>query len=133
MFKNAVNGENYCDKAEAVMRSLGRPSRNDPARLEFILTTSKIRNLLSMVNQIYNDVILSDAERLEAKYSQQIIYLRVRMLYESGREPAVSDFFKKSGLLDMVNEIKDDKSKFLLFCRYLEALVAYHRFLGGRD
>ena len=33
----------------------------------------------------------------------------------------------------MLKKIKNDKSEFLLFCRYIEALVAYHRFQGGKD
>ena len=30
-------------------------------------------------------------------------------------------------------EIKDSKKLFLLFTKYVEALVAYHKYYGGRD
>jgi CRISPR-associated protein Csm2 len=55
------------------------------------------------------------------------------MVYESGRETSVDEFLQKTGLRDMLAEIKDSKERFLLYCKYFEALVAYHRFLGGRD
>jgi CRISPR-associated protein Csm2 len=129
----AINDANYCDRAESVMKNLGRPDNRDPNRLSFPLTTSKIRNLLSLVNEIYNDVIFSEGDTLEEKYSSRIAYLRVRMVYEAGREDSVKTFLDKSGLLDMLRGISGSRKNFLLFCRYFEALVAYHRFFGGKD
>jgi CRISPR-associated protein Csm2 len=128
-----INDASYCDQAEKVMQSLGMPDRRDPSRLTFKLTTSKIRNLLSQVNEIYNDVIFWDREELDKKHTSRIAYLRVRMVYEAGRDRSVRDFLEKSQLLDMLGEIRGSKEKFLLFSRYFEALVAYHRFLGGVD
>lgn len=59
-------------------------------------------------------------------------YLRIRLVYESGREPAVKDLERKSHLLSHLKDIKTlDGCE--LFCHYMEALVAYHRFNGGAD
>ena len=131
-----INDTNYCDLAEGVIKQLGRPDSRNPGRLSFNLTTSKIRNLLSMVNQIYNDVVLSDGDNLKEKHKSQLTYLRVRMLYEAGRDErgeSVKPFLEKSNLLSILGEIGGERKKFLLFCRYFEALVAYHRYFGGKD
>jgi CRISPR-associated protein Csm2 len=128
-----IDGKNYCEKAESAVKSLGRPDNRDPQKLRFDFTTSKIRNLLSQVNEIYNDVIFREGDALDDRFTSRISYLRVRMVYEAGREPSVKAFLDKSGLLKYLREIDGSKKNFLLFCRYFEALVAYHRFLGGAD
>lgn len=53
-------------------------------------------------------------------------------MYESGRETSVKDFVQKAKILEELKKVKDSKSQFLLFCRYMEALVAYRKF-SGRD
>ena len=63
----------------------------------------------------------------------RIAYLKVRILYEAGREPAVKDFVERAEIIKCIDEIGSSKKKYLLFNRYLEALVAYHRFFDGKD
>lgn len=123
-----INNLNYVDQAEEVIGKLARDKRGN-----IKLTTSKIRNILSMVSEIYNEVIHESGEKLSQESQERIQYLRLRITYEAGREQDVKDFVKNSGLLLMLKKIKNDKSEFLLFCRYIEALVAYHRFQGGKD
>ena len=36
-------------------------------------------------------------------------------------------------ILDILKEIKQSKKNYLLFSRYMEALIAFHRYYGGRD
>lgn len=97
-------------------------------------TTSKIRNILAMVSEIYNDVISEHEEALSLELQSRIEYLKVRLVYECGREPRiVKPFVSKAGLLELLNNIGDNREKFINFARYMEALVAYHRFLGGQD
>ena len=45
----------------------------------------------------------------------------------------VKQFVDRAGLLDLLNNIGDSRENFKKFARYMEALVAYHRFLGGQD
>ncbi|TYQ18236.1 UNVERIFIED_CONTAM: CRISPR-associated protein Csm1 [Acetivibrio alkalicellulosi] len=121
--------------AENVMRKLQRPDRN--GRMTFgKLTTSKIRNILSLVNEIYNKVIFSD-EKLDERIQNEIMYMKVRLIYEAGREhekeKPVGEFAKKSDIITAIDFIGDDKRKFIRYSRYLEALVAYFKFLGGKD
>ena len=59
--------------------------------------------------------------------------IRVRFMYECGREPKVNEFVQKAQILDILKEIKQSKKNYLLFSRYMEALIAFHRYYGGRD
>jgi len=128
-----INDPDYVNRAEKVMLSIGRPDNRDSSKRRFNLTTSKIRGILTLFNQIYNDVVKSTDEKLTEDMQNRIKYLRVRMVYEAGREPSVEEFISASDLLTEVNRIGDSKKKFIELARYMEALVAYHRFLGGRD
>ena len=101
-----------------------------------ILTTSKIRNILAMTADIYNDVndpsemkggILS--ENIQAR----IRYLKIRIIYESGRENDVKNFVEESCIVDIINSIGDKKAKYIRFSRYMEALVAYRKYLVSYD
>ena len=49
-----------------------------------------------------------------------------------GREIAVKDLVEKAQILEALKEIKD-RETLQRFCRYMEALVAYFKFYGGKD
>ncbi|WP_456048654.1 type III-A CRISPR-associated protein Csm2 [Abiotrophia defectiva] len=124
-----LTDKNYVDKAEQVVKKLNKtPDRYDNNRGKFDLTTSKIRNLLSLTSSLFDEVQSRPVEELEDK----IAYLRVQFLYQSGREGAVKDLVEKAEILDCLKEITD-KASLIRFCRYMEALVAYFKFEGGKD
>lgn len=116
---------NYVDTAEQVIRAL-RDGRG-------LLTTSKIRNLLSMISSLYDEVRRKRQDRLSAEDRGRIQYIRLHFAYEAGRDGKVKDFVTEADIFAHIKDIGDDKEKFLLFCRYMEALVAYHRFYGGKE
>ena len=121
---------NYVDLAEKVIvKDLERDKRGN-----FRLTNSKIRNLLSLVNNLYTDVARTGGsdEKLSETIEGKIQYIRLRFVYEAGREKSVKDFVEKADIIKHLQRI-ETRSDLLLFCRYMEALVAYHRFYGGRD
>lgn len=122
-----INEKNYVDKAEKVIRELTEESKRG------IVTTSKIRNLLAMTADIYNQVMIISTEKLNEEIVGQIEYLRVRFLYECGREPQVKNFVLKAELLEVLKEIGDSKKNYLLFSKYMEALIAFHRYYGGKE
>ena len=73
-------------------------------------------------------------ETLNPGIQERIEYLKVRLVYECGREPyVIKPFVEKAGLLSLIDNIRDSRKKFIDFARYMEALVAYHRFHGGED
>lgn len=123
-----INHENYVDEAEKVIKSLSKDRHNN-----LLLTTSKIRNILSMINDIYNDTLHYKEDKIDNELKGRVQYLRMRIAYETGREKIVMDFEKKAHLMDYIKEIGDNKQNLILFCHYMEALVAYHKYYGGKD
>lgn len=122
---------NYVDEAEKVIQSLRVKDRRGNVKIN--LTTSKIRNILSLMTELYNDVTHETDEELSAEYVERIQYIRLRIAYEAGRDQEVKNFVEKSKLLAYIKNIGNNKKKFLMVFRYMEALVAYHRYYGGKD
>ena len=119
---------NYVDRADAVMQKLKNEGKIKN------LTTSQIRNLLSSMSDIYNDVVRAD-DILDDGIVSRIQYLKVQFIYEYGRDETggVKAFMKESGIIEAINRIGNSKRRFIETERYMEALVAYHRYHGGKD
>lgn len=130
-----LNETTYVDQAGEILEAMTRKyiDRNGKEKTPTIVSTSKIRNILSMAADIYDNVLQNPSKELNESLAARVEYLRVRMVYESGREPKVKDFISKTHLLEYVQMIKGDKQRYILFYRYLEALVAFHRYYGGKD
>lgn len=120
--------DNYVEQAEKVMQDLQAAGKG-----QIKLTTSKIRSILAMVSELYNDAQRLRAETLSEDLVGRVQYLKMRIAYEAGREGYVREFVKKAAILEEIGRIGRKKEQLLLFCHYMEALVAYHKFLGGRD
>ena len=97
------------------------------------LTTSKLRNILSRISSIYNKEVKRTEETLAPENQAELQMVRVRIAYECGREEAVRQFVEKSELLNYIKGVGNSRVEFIRFARYMEALVAYHRFFGGKD
>ena len=114
---------NYVDEAERVMSEL-KAKRG--------ITTSKIRAIYALVADIYNaENLRSEAELLEES-QLKLMRLRVRIIYD-GREKAVREFVEKAQLLEYIKGIGKSRAEMIQFAHYMEALVAYHRYYGGRE
>lgn len=120
----------YVDKAEQVINELAK--KKDKKGRSTLVTTSKLRNILAMTMDIYNQVSASREEDLSADIKGRIEYLRVRIVYEcgrdSGRETPVRDFVENAQILEALKEVNGSRKNFILFAHYLEALVAYRKF-----
>ena len=123
-----LTDDNYVDKAENVIKSLNHTKDHRNNKIKFFLTTTKIRNLLNLTSNLFDESKVREYKELADK----IAYLRVQFVYQSGRETAVKDLVKKAEILDILKEI-NNKESLQRFCRYMEALVAYIRFYGGKD
>lgn len=124
-----INEGNYSDVAQNVIKTLSQP--NKYGRIN-IISTSQLRNILTMSADIYNQVVPLEKD-LTDEINSRIEYLRVRCFYEAGRERLVKNFMEKSKIPDILREINGEKKNFILFNHYLEALVAFRKYYGGKD
>lgn len=117
--------EDYVDEAERIMRSL----MSQPKKV----TTSKIRNLLSLVTDIYNTENILTEEKLLPESIVKLNLMRVRVAYECGRDDTVKSFVAQTNLLEYLKGISTDRADLIRFAHYMEALVAFHRYFGGKE
>lgn len=117
--------EDYVDEAERIMRSL----MSQPKKV----TTSKIRNLLSLVTDIYNTENIRTEEKLLPESIVKLNLMRVRVAYECGRDDTVKSFVAQTNLLEYLKGISTDRADLIRFAQYMEALVAFHRYFGGKE
>lgn len=128
----AVNEQNYVDEAEKVIQRLKNLKKPNGYAVPMV-TMTKLRNLLAMATDIYNEIMNQNTEKLSEDICSRIEYLRVRFLYEAGREEAVKKFVEEAELIDVLKGIQGSKKRYILFHRYMEALVAFHKYHGGKD
>ena len=124
-----LDENNYVELAEEAIKKLKSQVNERNHRALPVVTTSKIRNLLAMTAEIYNEVHNNPNERLSEEVKGRINYLKIRVVYEAGREDSVKRFVKTAAILEHLDEIKGSRKQYILFSRYMEALVAYRKFL----
>ena len=86
--------EHYVDRAEKAIKKLIVVNKKGDEIIN--LTTSKIRNILSLVSDLYNDAQRYRSEELSEDLYNRVQYLKMRMAYEAGRENTVKEFLKKA-------------------------------------
>lgn len=137
--KVKLNQKDYVKCAEDVIKYLEKEEfsviTNPKRGSRDTLTTSAIRNILSSTSEIYDMVRAQGPEAVRDK----LAYLKVKLIYQSGRNAAVKRFVKVSKLIQALDRLEryyqkpDEKAMIILFCRYMEALVAYFKYHGGKD
>ena len=126
--------DNYVDQAQKVMENLSK-DRN-------MVTTSQIRKFLTAVNTVsgtvdqYKNTEIGNS--LPEDLQMQIKFLKVKLAYQIGRAESrrgnlVKDFSDEAKLMSRIDGIGSSMEKYENFARYVEALVAFHKFYGGRD
>ena len=132
--------EIYVEQAKGVIQRL-----IDKYDKENILTTSKIRKLLSMISDMYTKAKRLKGATLNSDLVSKVQYLKMHTIYEAGREQikpktkdeekkrSVRNFIEEAQLIEQIDNIGSDREKFILFCHYMEALVAYRKYLVEGD
>ena len=121
-------------EAEAVVKTLNCKSDG-----QIQLTKSQIRKFLAAVNALTNKVAVhrtqsGQTEVLSSAIASEVKYLKVKLAYQAARYRAtVGDFAKKAHIKERIDQIGTDMKKYEEFAHFMEALVAYHKFYGGRD
>lgn len=133
--KVKFNQKDYVKCAENVIKFLKKENFGVVGSKE-TLSTSKIRNILSSTSEIYDMVRFQGPEAVRDK----LAYLKVKLIYQSGRYPVVKRFVEVSKLIQALDRLEvkyyqqpEEKAMIILFCRYMEALVAYFKYYGGKD
>lgn len=93
------------------------------------LKTSQIRKFLDAVNEIKSKGVQKHKD--DPFFRSECMLLKPKLAYAAGRqreqvEPLMSVL---APCIDKVH----DKEDFTRFYRFVEAIIAYHRFHGGRD
>lgn len=114
--------ENYVDFAEELMKAQSRK-----------ITTSKLRNILSLLMDVYNTEMLRTEETLCPDSQVKLQMARIRIAYECGRDRGTREFVEAAHLLPWLKDVGTSRTNALRYVHYLEAIVAYHRFFGGRE
>lgn len=116
----------YVDEAERVIRRL-KGNRS-------VISITKLRNLFSMASEISSIEKLKSGDVLSEEGYAQMLMMRIRMVYEAGREESVKTFLREAKLLEYLKGVGNNRKKMLNYTQYMEALVAYYRFLiGGKE
>lgn len=132
-----VEARDKVDLAQEVMKKLS--AVKDKSGNQSMVTTSQIRRFLTAVNTVTGKVEqyqneTGDLGKLSADLAAQVKFLKVKLAYQIGRQGRfVADFAKEADLMAAIDSIGDDVKKYEEFARYVEALVAFHKYYGGKD
>ncbi len=104
-----------------------------------LVTTSQIRRFLTAVNTVSGKVEqyqneTGKSEKLSPDLAAQVKFLKVKLAYQVGRGGGrIKKFVEETDLMVAIGSIGSDAKKYEEFARYVEALVAFHKFYGGKD
>ena len=122
--------DDYVKQAETVMKKLRKPN---PARKWKPVTTTKIRNLFSLVVDVCSEEERRSESTLRNESVARLKRMYVRAVYEFGRDDETKEFIKEAKLLEHLKWIENDRERLIRFTRYMEALIAFHRYFGGKE
>lgn len=131
--------EDYVAKAEKAIKKLSE--RTDRWGNPQMVTTSQIRKFLTAVNTVSGkvDMVRNQGNRtltvLPVNIQAEIKFLKVKIAYQIGRDKQnlVRDFEKQAGLFSEIDKIGDSVERYEEFAHYVEALVAFHKYYGGKE
>ena len=127
-------------KAEKVIQGLVYTDNRGREKID--LTTGQIRKVLTAINALTNKITVYAAqnetvEELPENLAAEVRYLKVKIAYQVGRDKArgnpVKNFVDRAELFKRIDAVGTNIQRYEEFARFVEALVAYHKYYGGRD
>ncbi len=105
-----------------------------------LLTTSQLRKFLTAVTSVKNKIDLYKMHHREEKenFSEdlglEVKLLKTTLYYQAGRDSdkKVSAFIDATNLGTRIDNIGTSYKQFHELYRYIEALVAFHKYYGGK-
>lgn len=119
----SLSKTNYVEIAEEMIKGLDKDSKG-----VILIKTNKIRNILSLMNELYAMIKKDRNEKLSVETQSHVQYVRMKLAYEAGRDANVKKFLNDVRLIGYLKIVQDSRAKLLLICNYTEALVAYHKY-----
>lgn len=123
-----LDKKTYVRQAESVISSLNKDKYGKIA-----VTSTQLRNILSLINELYNAVIYDKNEKLSEEVQSRAQYIKMKIAYAAGRDKNVNNFTENSKIMPYIDMIDDSRDRLMTVCHYMESLVAYHKFMGGKD
>lgn len=120
------------DKAENVMKAVTVKKSEDRAGL----SSSQIRKFLTAITSVKNKIDLykmhhrEDKEKFSRELALDVKLLKTTLYYQASRDNsgAVKNFVTKTDLPAMIDDVGRSYEKFHELYRYIEALVAFHKY-----
>lgn len=109
------------------------------------ITTSQLRNFLNEVVNINNRVEILKAARIQSEKNSEelpqdlqdaIDFLDVKLMYQVGRNNdrgALKQFYEAGKMAERIRLAKESISAYRKFADLMEAVVALHKYHGGKD
>ncbi len=137
---------NYTDYVEEAHQKI----KNLKNKNDLNVTVRQLRKILNYANLINNKLLTLEVkgeikDKLPEELKNELRSLKILIIYQSSRKEnkstssrkenisSVKKFVDETGLLKKLDDIEDDVNKLKNYFKYLEALVAYHKFEGGKD
>lgn len=122
-------------EADTVIMAL-RNEKDQKGRTPKQVTTTQLRKFLTAVISVTNKVSIYKLKHpgittLSDELAGEVKFLKVKAAYQAGRETAVYNFVTRARIFDRIDDIGNSIAKYEDFSRYIEALVAYHKYHGG--
>ncbi len=101
-----------------------------------MVTTGQIRKFLTAVNTVTGKVDQfkrgQKGTKLPEDLQMQVKFLKVKLAYQIGRMgKPVKDFSDETHMMAWIDSIGDSVEKYERFARYVEALVAFHKYYSA--
>ena len=119
-----LNELNYVDMAQKVIEQHYQKEGRKT------ITTNQIRNFLELTNELREQLRTDHVDKLTTEMMSQVQYIKLRLVYATGRDKdgkGVFEFMQRSNLIECLDTVGDSPQQYLLVCKYLEALTAYHK------
>ena len=125
--------ENYVDIAESIILAHKKELYKElnGKTYDNTISPSQIRNLFDLLNGLREQIRTERATKLTEDMKGQVQYIKLRFVYAAGRDKeskGVRDFIQRSGMIACLDTVKDSVKQYELVCKYMEALVAYHKY-----
>lgn len=96
------------------------------------LTTAQIRGIFGTVRRIELSWPRTGADsQVQKQKATELLMLRPRLAYQAARYRNEVGPLERA-LRPLIDGVRDDRERFQRFVDFFEAIVAYHRFAGGR-